>query len=111
MVGSYRHFNLFRLPRYNAWSYSGTYFWFRNKDVFARQNWNELLPFFATIEAWPGVVFKAHEVSCLFFDNVNAAPGKNMYSHILWQQELRPRLTDRKIALEAIKSLREGSEE
>lgn len=94
MLGCFRQFNPFRLKNNHSWCYSGTYFWFKNKEVFERKTWAYLHDFFACVEAWPGNVFHAHEVSCMFHDNC-----KNMYDGSRWDLELLPLLQKREFAL------------
>ena len=48
--------------------YSGTAYWFRNADVFAR-DWRRIDRIYAGVEAWPGVQFTPDEMGCVFWDN------------------------------------------
>lgn len=51
------------------WHYSGTFFWFRNFDVFAR-NWYQIAHHQYGTEVWPGVIFKKQEAGCMFGEGV-----------------------------------------
>lgn len=55
------------------WHFSGSFFWFRNADVFS-QDWRGELPASGWgVEAWPGRMFPLHESRCLAMENpVNA---------------------------------------
>ncbi len=53
----------------SPWHFSGTYFWFRNADVFSR-GWREALqPSGWGVEAWPGRMFAVEESACLAMEN------------------------------------------
>ena len=70
MAGAFKRYGDFRLPRNAAWHYSGTFFWFRNADVFASRDWPRLHPaMYGQVEAWAAGLFKASETACLFGDN------------------------------------------
>jgi hypothetical protein len=78
-AGCFRRHNEFHLPKHHVWHYSGTYFWFRNADIFAR-DWADLAPnFFAGVEAWPSRLFPASETGCIFNDNAG-----NLYDRAEW---------------------------
>jgi hypothetical protein len=47
--------------------YSGTFFWFRNADVFAR-NWRTVPPIWGGVEAWPGILFTPGECGTIFWE-------------------------------------------
>ena len=49
-----------------GWHYSGTFFWFRNADVFAR-DWRRIDRVYGGIESWPGVQFSKDESGCIFW--------------------------------------------
>ena len=51
------------------WHYSGTFFWFRNADVFSRE-YRNVPNFYGGVEAWPGVMFSASETGCVFLNGV-----------------------------------------
>ncbi len=69
MAGGFKRYDDFDLPGNWHWHYSGTFFWFRNEDVFAAPQWQHLHPnMYGQVEAWPAGLFKAAEVACLFGD-------------------------------------------
>lgn len=70
VAGTFKRLGMFKLPGNHCWHYSGTFFWFRNRDVFARPEWSRIHNrFFACVEAWPANVFKADEAGVIFGDN------------------------------------------
>lgn len=70
IVGTFKRLGQFALPQNHCWHYSGTFFWFRNRDVFSRPEWAFIHnKFFACVEAWPANVFRAEEAGCIFGDN------------------------------------------
>jgi len=57
--------------------YTGTFYWFRNDDVFARQ-WQRIDQNYCGTETWPSVQFKAHELGCLLMSG--SLSHINLYS-------------------------------
>jgi hypothetical protein len=55
--------------------YSGTFFWFRTRQAFARF-WDCCPSRWGGVEMWPGRVFKAAETGCIFNDE---PPGESAY--------------------------------
>jgi Glycosyl transferases group 1 len=71
MTGAFKMLGRFTAHRnIGDWHYSGTFFWFRNADVFAR-DYRNVPDFYGGVEAWPGVMFSARETGCLFLDSVH----------------------------------------
>lgn len=70
ITGSMKRYGDFNKPNTWRWHYSGTFFWFRNADVFARPQWVRLVPFYGCVECWPSCVFKASEAGFLFGNDV-----------------------------------------
>lgn len=68
MTGCFKRYGNFKTPGNNRWHYSGSFYWFRNKDVFTR-NWPKIDNMFFAVESWPGRMFTAEETDCLFLDN------------------------------------------
>lgn len=69
MCGSFKRYEDFDLKRNWHWHYSGTFFWFRNADVFASRDWPRLHPaMYGQVEAWPAGMFQSTETACLFGD-------------------------------------------
>jgi hypothetical protein len=83
-AGSFRRFQ--KLGGWGPWHYSGTFFWFRNRDVFAR-NWRYVPRRFYGTEAWPGLMFRPEESACLACDQV-----KDLYKLEYWMREIEPEL-------------------
>lgn len=67
MTGSFRRFGEFTTPGNNRWHYSGTFYWFRHKDVFENR-WRKVDQKFFGTESWPGHLFQPSETGCLFHD-------------------------------------------
>lgn len=80
IAGTFKRHDQFRLPHHACWHYSGTFFWFRNYEVFNTPGWNDLAPnFFAGVEAWPARVFADDKAGCIFGDRLG-----NLYSKATW---------------------------
>ena len=94
ITGCFKRHNEFNLPKHHRWHYSGTFFWFRNINVFSREGWDDLAPnFFAGVEAWPSRIFSDAEGGCLFNDNAD-----NLYDKATWTK-LQPELAARGIQI------------
>lgn len=78
MAGSFRRFGQFRTPGNNRWHYSGTFYWFRNRDVFLG-NWRHVDEGFYGTESWPGLMFTGEQTGCIFLDD-----AKDMYDIKYW---------------------------
>lgn len=61
--GKFSHF-----PKESTWHYSGTFYWFRNRDLFGRKNWIAVPQGRYGAEAYPSVIFKEDEAGALFGD-------------------------------------------
>jgi hypothetical protein len=87
-VGSFRRYmpNAWSRGAWGPWHYSGTFFWWRNRDAFAR-NWRYVPQKFFGTEAWPGWLFKAEESACLVGDNCG-----DLYKLDYWEREIEPQL-------------------
>lgn len=59
--------------RLGDWHYSGTFFWFRNGEVFSR-DYRRVPEFYHGVEVWPGLLFSAEEAGCLFVDALREVP-------------------------------------
>lgn len=66
-VGSFRRFAAHMQSRtgFGPWHYSGSFFWWRNRDAF-RRNWRYVPSKFFGTEAWPGIMFTPEESGVLF---------------------------------------------
>ena len=54
----------------SSWFYAGTFFWFRNRQIFNR-DWGYTEPTRWFAEYWPDVVCENSEAACLFHDWMN----------------------------------------
>lgn len=87
MCGAFRLYGQFKTPGNNRWHYNGTFYWFRNDDVFSR-NWQHIDQKYYGTEAWPGLQFTADECACI----VKEDPG-SLYDDVSWKR-LAPHLED-----------------
>jgi len=71
---------------WGPWMYSGTFFWMRNRDVFAR-DWRRVLPAFCGTEAWPGHTFLPDEGGVIFGDGI-----EDLYDGPYWDAHVAPQL-------------------
>jgi hypothetical protein len=83
-TGAFRRFNQFDFPGNHVWHYSGTFYWFRLRDI-AQRNWRHVDQFFAGTESWPGAMAQRHEGSCLFADNCG-----DLYNPEYWKTTILP---------------------
>lgn len=86
MAGPFKRYGMFKTPNNKQWHYSGTFYWFRNRDVFSR-DWNAIDKTFFAAESWPGRIFWRDEVACLFLDNVG-----DLYQHEYWRNVVQTEL-------------------
>lgn len=49
------------------WHYTGTYYWFRNHDVYSR-NWRNVRKMYGGTELWPATMFSVDESGCHFYE-------------------------------------------
>jgi hypothetical protein len=55
----------------SSWHFAGTFFWFRNADVFSTDRWRQVWQ--ATgrgAEAWPGRMFEFEQSACVAYDGL-----------------------------------------
>lgn len=62
------------------WHFAGTYFWFRNKEVFELDAISELQYTGYGLESFPATIFDYSESFCMAFDNVKNPYNPNTYS-------------------------------
>jgi hypothetical protein len=82
MVGTFKKSgNAFgTLPR--SWHYAGTFFWFRNADVFSQPTWHHIpLQWWGT-EAWPGVVCPPDKAACNLLEG--DCQSLQLYKSSIW---------------------------
>jgi len=78
MAGSMKcHEPLVSNQRYK-WFYAGTFFWFRNREIFER-DWSTMEQTRWYPEAWPGVLCKNEEAACLCHDFTKSSVLNNEY--------------------------------
>lgn len=71
---------------FGQWHYSGTFYWWRNRDVF-RRSWRNVPKSFIGTEAWPGLLFAPHEAGVTLGDDVH-----DLYQMHYWQNAIEPQL-------------------
>jgi hypothetical protein len=74
-----------------TWHYSGTFFWARNADVFAR-DWRRVDRTWWGAESWVGVHFRPEEGGCLFLDGAESSIDAYRWSYM--QGTIQPRLRE-----------------
>lgn len=73
---------------WGPWHYSGSFYWFRNRESFAR-NWRYVPNAYYGTEAWPGLLFPAiNESGLIFGDNVG-----DLYTLPYWESEIEPAIS------------------
>jgi hypothetical protein len=70
ITGSLKRYGEFNKPNTWRWHYSGTFYWFRNKETFSRPEWTRLVPFYGCVECWPSCVYRATEGGVLLGNDV-----------------------------------------
>jgi hypothetical protein len=83
LVGCFRRPHRFGLGPHQ-WHFSGTFYWIRNRDVFAR-NWRKVDRTWFGTESWPGRHFSQDEAGCLFMDNAG-----DLYDANYWRATVVP---------------------
>ncbi|RLS57116.1 MAG: glycosyltransferase [Planctomycetota bacterium] len=62
------------------WHFGGTFFWFRNRDVFATNRWREVWqPTGWGAEAWVGRMFPFDQSACVAYDGLEDAYNPDSY--------------------------------
>lgn len=86
-VGTFRRFAAHTSTRgFGAWHYSGTFYWWRNRDAF-RRGWKNVLQTFFGTEAWPGLLFGKEDAGVIVCDDV-----RDLYKLDYWKNEIEPQL-------------------
>lgn len=83
-----KQFANLQVPFYN-WHYPGTFYWFRNCELFAQPNWNNVQQQYYGTEAWPGTQVPLSRGACLLTDGV---PLAGLYHAEQWQTRWQPAL-------------------
>lgn len=76
--------------RESLWHYSGSWFWFRNKDLFSKPDWRRIDRCWTGIEPYPSLHFPSEDAVALCFER--PVPTTNLYSHAFWQDVVDPAL-------------------
>lgn len=77
VVGTHREYHPGRQNLYPDgmrdmdWHFAGTFFWFRNRDLFVRPDWRNIEPSGWALEAWPSQRFAYERSACLYKDYGN----------------------------------------
>lgn len=69
------------------WHYSGSWFWFRNSDLFSR-DWRRIDQFWSGIEPYPSQHFEYREAGVLFHEA--SIRVMNLYSDRYWKRTVNP---------------------
>jgi len=69
------------------WHYSGTHYWFRNRDVNIRNYQMSDREWYGT-EIWPSILFRVHQAGTIFYDGT--VPELNLYSSTYWKNMVAP---------------------
>jgi hypothetical protein len=64
------------------WHYSGTFYWFRNKDAFSR-NWRDVPQNWGGVEQWPGKLYDIKEGGCLFMNDTGEMYDKSYMNYVI----------------------------
>lgn len=83
--GTFRRFGSHQHGGWGIWHFTGTFYWFRNRDAF-RRNWRYLPRRFYGTEAWPGLMFRPEEAATVI-DSV-----ADLYKLDYWQHVIEPQL-------------------
>lgn len=69
------------------WHYSGSFFWFRNRDLF-RRDWRMHDQIWFGVETWPSLMFRIHESGTVFYDG--RVGEMNLYESEYWRTNVTP---------------------
>lgn len=91
VTGAFKKLGAGWLPHQSKsdWHYSGSWFWVRAADLFAR-DWRRADRFWSGIESWPSQQFLAAEAGCLFHEG--QVPRMNLYASDYWRAAVEPAL-------------------
>jgi hypothetical protein len=71
----------------SQWHYSGSWYWFRNADLFAK-DWKRIDGFWGGIEPYPSLHFGVDEAANLFHELPR--PDVQLYNHHYWRDNVEP---------------------
>lgn len=98
IAGSFRRLGQFaNFPPASQWHYSGTFFWFRNRDLFARDWRAAIEPMKYGAEAFPSMLYRAGEAAVIFADNCQSLYNHRYLTQLiaLWEAAGSPHDLDR----------------
>lgn len=98
VVGSMKRYGDHNKEGSSRWYYSGSFFWFRNHDVFLKPNWRELIRFYGCVECWPSCLFKSGEAACVVGNDAGIlykpAPIAEVYKEWKFISQIKPSTID-----------------
>lgn len=74
----------------STWHYSGSWFWVRSADLFARKDWRRIDQFWGGIEPYPSLHFDAEDAATIFWEA--PGPNVNLYELNYWDGVIQPAL-------------------
>ena len=77
------------------WHYSGSWFWFRNRELFSKPDWKNIDQFWGGIEAYPSLHFNSSEAGVIFHES--KILEVNLYHKQSWDRYILPQLQSFKI--------------
>ena len=91
IVGSLKRRGHYWPESSSSWHYSGSWFWFRNRDLY-RRDWSKIDRFFSGIEPYPSLHFADSEAGVVFGDLMIPGESSWPYKIELWDKVLIPEL-------------------
>lgn len=89
-VGAFKRYGKFpHFPKDSFWHYSGTFYWFRNEDLFKRK-WQKIVLTRYGAEAYPSLMFKSSEAKCIYYDDVKDLYNLKYITRLLGMKEEIP---------------------
>ena len=83
-TGCFKRYNNFKTSGNDCWHYSGTFFWWRLREL-AERNWRKVDQQFWGTESWLGLHCKNEETGCLFVDE-----AKDLYNAAYMKTQIIP---------------------
>jgi hypothetical protein len=74
-----------------TWHYAGAFFWFRNDALYSQADWKAKIPDSGWgVEAYPGVMFRYEDTSCVFMDEPTNCYDPAQYAEPIADDEGEP---------------------
>lgn len=90
VAGSFKRHGAYWPGRsHSRWHYAGSFFWFRNQDLFSR-NWREVDQFNAGAETYPSIQFEDYEAGTVFMDFTQGGEPSWPYRPEVWRDVIEP---------------------